>query len=1662
MTSLIRTKRQRVAWTMLVIFLVNLFYPVGSAYALTAGPTQPEVQGFTPAGTTDMVDTFSGDFNYNIPLFELPGPNGGYPFNLSYQAGITQDQEASWVGLGWSLNLGAINRQMRGLPDEFKGDEIHTQTSIKPSVTVGVGVGTGVEIFGGASDIGSVGLSVFQNSYKGFGYSIDGFAPTIRLGMTTSLRGGITLNSQEGASVNASLSLSGKIGEIGLSSGFNTMRGLEHVTLTDALRTDGFRRSDAGSETKRTTKGFVASASSALTLASKGYTPQVSMPFNNVSISARFNVGGAWMGVFPKGYLNGYYTEQYLKHNGEDVISHGYGYLNYEKQTDASEYAVLDLNREKDGMVSTETPNLGIPSRTYDIYSVTGQGISAMYRPLRTDAGILHDPEVVSRTTGGSVGIDGAPELSHGGVNLSLNLSKSTSGRWTDNNEMATAAKFASSKIDDDYEPWTFRVHGEQTSVDNTYWSQSLLGDPAVRVKLTGPTSGNPDAVASTKITYPYGEGDFSEQEPSKNFRDKRSEVIQSFTNEQIMSATGNELIKFFKNKYYVGSDTFHVNRIYNPTTNKNAKPHHIAGFTALTSDGLRYNYTIPVYNSEQQEVTFSASRPTGSYSKVEVNGSDEIPTHSTGDQFLKKTKIPPYAHSYLLTSIVGPDYVDIGENGVDDQDLGYWVKFTYERTTSDYQWRDPFSKAHFVEGWRSDSRDDKGSYTYGRKELWFLKQAETKSHVAVFDIADRYDGRDSSGGALANDNSMGSTSESRRLECISLYSRHTFNNDPSQRYPIKKVLFKYTYALCAKTPNSLANSTHNPNRGKLTLKKVWFQYGNTDRGKLNPYEFSYNENDTTNCNPSYNAESYDRWGVYRPNPRNASDPAFDKMYNIDFPYSDQDPANKNNIDSHVAAWSLRGINTPSGSKIIIDYETDDYGYVQHKQAMQMVSIAGATDKFNLSASDLTIKFKLERSVSSAVTDSHEHIKEVLKYVDPKQPLFFKAFMNLHDPGSTGYQEFIAGYVDVDPDTNSMTLERDTEDGDWVYGTFKVKKETYKLAGTTVNVHPFTMRTWQHLRTNQPEFARNTPPVNQTSDNVKRFNLIRSLTNSFGDIKQMLEGFNEYCRTNHWGEEIQASKSWIRLKSPDKTKYGGGIRVRQITVYDNWALDNYGDVMSGYAQDGIYGQIYDYTIIEDGATISSGVAANEPMIGGEENALRIPKRYTQNVWLRSDNNLYFDYPINESYYPGPHIGYRQVTVSSLASAALVRSWPPVSNATIFPSAGSFGTTGKTVYEYYTAKDFPVITDETDKQNVPVSVHIPVPFLGNLSVNKLTTSQGYSIITNDMHGKLHKVNNYRQASDGTFETDPISSVVYNYRAEKKIYQGEKVMSLKNNFSENDANTLIAPEDTIDSTAFGGFMIGQEMEFFFDMRQYEDIAWEGGANINADVVFIPFFLVAIPIPTVWPSIGKSTTQLRTAVANKIIFRSGVLKSVEAYDGASMVKTENVKWDKITGQVVLTKVNNNFDKPVFSYTIPAHTQYSGLGGAYQNIGLKLRMGSLLGSSGQYFFFSQLNNWQLYPGDELLLYVDDDDPDTDDIKDPVARGIYTEGQGSMRRLSLTAGDSYVSTHPSNHYVALIFRSGFRNQLNAAAGKITALKDPSKPGTSVHHPKKAIVPSNQ
>jgi RHS repeat-associated protein len=61
----------------------------------------------------------SGDLGFSIPLLVVPGRHGHeFPIAIHYSSHIGQRQFASWVGLGWSLDLGAVERTVVGRADD--------------------------------------------------------------------------------------------------------------------------------------------------------------------------------------------------------------------------------------------------------------------------------------------------------------------------------------------------------------------------------------------------------------------------------------------------------------------------------------------------------------------------------------------------------------------------------------------------------------------------------------------------------------------------------------------------------------------------------------------------------------------------------------------------------------------------------------------------------------------------------------------------------------------------------------------------------------------------------------------------------------------------------------------------------------------------------------------------------------------------------------------------------------------------------------------------------------------------------------------------------------------------------------------------------------------------------------------------------------------------------------------------------------------------------------------------------------------------------------------------------------------------------------------------------------------------------------------------------
>ena len=84
-------------------------------------PQSPNAASFGEYGKIG-VNGYQGTANICIPLFDLELCGKKFPVTLSYNSsGIKVAQEASWVGLGWNLNIGGcITRQVMGGDDFYR------------------------------------------------------------------------------------------------------------------------------------------------------------------------------------------------------------------------------------------------------------------------------------------------------------------------------------------------------------------------------------------------------------------------------------------------------------------------------------------------------------------------------------------------------------------------------------------------------------------------------------------------------------------------------------------------------------------------------------------------------------------------------------------------------------------------------------------------------------------------------------------------------------------------------------------------------------------------------------------------------------------------------------------------------------------------------------------------------------------------------------------------------------------------------------------------------------------------------------------------------------------------------------------------------------------------------------------------------------------------------------------------------------------------------------------------------------------------------------------------------------------------------------------------------------------------------------------------------
>lgn len=1620
--------------------LSQCFFPT-VALALTSGPAQEEFASFEPATTTDMVDLYSGDFNYNIPLLSVPGPNGGYPINLAYHSGVGMEQEASWVGLGWNINVGAINRQLRGLPDDFNGsdgDKVTQKMNLKKNTTVLLDIDgkKHVKKFGVPDDKPNmVNYQVYYNTYKGLGSRIvANVTREISYGAASGGVGlGLSYDSQQGIGIEPNFTLGGQYNgkgvnfQAGLS--YNSRQGVQQFSFASGISSskNGYviHKARDGKQMKEYVAAMGYKGSASISYSTSHAVPTVSIPMRtdsypfDIKLSNEFTkkTYGVFRYQMPLAW-KGSVSVSKVANNGE-ASTPAFGYL---YTSEASNDDMRDFQRAPIEY-SDKIPNLAPSSFTYDLYTQTGQGSGSMFRPYYTSVGRLATPnrkstESQSRfnlelSVGSDLLVTSTTDI-HVGAGYTDVDGRSTSGAWEEDNNLSSTLGFSDGRDGAiGYENYYFKTYGEKSGMllSDEEIESKWGGDRAIRVKLNKIGSWpNKRFEASSDFVYGATTSSLFTAGDDQKFgkqRQPRASNIEILTDEQALKYGGQQA--------QFGS----TNGVPNKTFTHGKK---ISEISVLQSDGMRYTYGLPAYNLTQTDAVFAVNG-NGATTTKHANNNIDIPTKNNdqeidpyggqgNDEYLNETTMStPYAHSWLLTSVVSSDYIDMTGNGPSEDDYGYWVKFNYEKSVNNYKWRVPYTGATYIEGNRGDYSDDKASFSYGEKEIYFLNSIETKTHIAYFNTTNRFDGLEAYR-KLANYYDNSTRRGMKALTSISLYTKEARTDHLYP--PIKVVNFCYSYKLCQGTRNSDAN------RGaKLTLDKVYFTYQRSSRGKLSAYKFSYGDALSPE-NPTYNLDNMDRWGNFKNNYANYVDGHTNRYPFLDFPYTEQEHGRLTNVDK----WTLKQIDLPTGGSIKIKYESDDYAYVESKRAAHMFDIVSIgeepgtvpnrTDETTTIDATETpdgtggyrIYFRLEENVAGMTAAARNAY--IARHVEDVSKMYFKVYAEL----TPGHYDYVTGYADV---MGSGWLREDIG-----YVTIRaVDLKKHSIQGQSVN--PFTKAAIQHLRISRPELIFD-KGLGDDDPLAQILNLIGAVGPLINDLMSMVQGFNTFAYMKNYGQKIQLNgRSVIRLTDPDGIKYGGGLRVAQLSISDNWDASNQ-EISSTSTGAKEYGQKYHYTINEGGRTISSGVAY-EPVIGNDENALHTPVEYEQSTLLGTTSNMYLNKPILEEYYPGASVGYRKVTVESLAPDQADLS----DNKQIDGSLKIEKTTApQTIYEFYTPKDFPVICDETDLSSDPAVINpIIIPGVYSSFSKRKARSQGYSVILNDMAGKMKSVTQRTSSTSTNPDGALISREEYVYNTETP-YSETKVNKLSDK-----VQVLTIGSDHLPKYQPG--VIGQSHDVFIDDNEnkYESKGYGGDLNLELQILTTAPYVIPFIIPMPYASVAEAS--MRTSVTMKVIHRSGILKQVITTTGESIVTKESMAFDLETGKPLLTRVTNEFKDPVYQFAYPAHWYYENMGGAYKNYGLvvsNLNSNATVANGGLVTTNISATTY-LNKGDEVL------------VNNSFKAHIYDLGSNFVKLINRNGG--YVVANVTS---LKVIASGKKNLLDAEAGQLIAkgISDFSQP----------------
>ena len=696
--------RNRIFLKSLAVFfvveiLVSTVLPTVS-WALTAGPTAPEFSSFEPVDTTDMVNLATGEFVYNTPVLEVPGPEGGYPLSLSYHAGIKVDQEASWVGLGWTLNPGAINRSVNGFAD----DNVQSKRDVR-------------DYWGGGSQ---------TTKTYGLGLSIPktGIGASYSLAKTKDTFKGFSTSRNANASVDP----------------VNTALG-----IVASAKADQLSKNTNSLNTYNGLKTLGAGFSMEVSLDSKGVKTNMSL-MGNVQGSRNNSAGNMSsfsitkdIGTFPIGMMGSFsmkeFYTRYWSDETQSLLTYGslypgmgnqkiqgdfysnrefmsYAFDSYDIYDDAPNEPSEAGKIVND--VNDPTKQLGGSLPAFDRYDVLGQGVGGVMQPHIFENGDMYGQNYYERNPLGQPALL-YPILGHKSLRQFSN--KKVDFRFL--NDFSNALTINTPGLNTSGPGLSVNLHTISSTAEgfnNNETNQKLAGSKHIEWFTNEEIVGGQAQTAGFMDCYEV-----------KSDRKLEFDIYEDYLQpEASLPYTG--VLTYgkghgsFKNDTYDGTDPYED--ILSPQfrslkSKKIDLKKKIGGFMITNETGMTYHYAQPVYNYNE-------------YTKSKLKKPRKgVPT------FREYKNDDPYAYTWLLTAITGPDYVDRNNNNIlDNEDWGYWVKFDYGRWADSYQWRTPHT------GYTNDIEDAYQTFSYGIKELYYLDAIETRTHKAIFIKSKRKDGK--------------------------------------------------------------------------------------------------------------------------------------------------------------------------------------------------------------------------------------------------------------------------------------------------------------------------------------------------------------------------------------------------------------------------------------------------------------------------------------------------------------------------------------------------------------------------------------------------------------------------------------------------------------------------------------------------------------------------------------------------------------------------------------------------------------------------------------------------------------------------------------------------------------------------------------------------------